>query len=291
MKLLQALSIWSSDALNLHLYVKLNRLLPYIHTHEKEMALSAAISVTSDEHLHLSTPSQLHLHLLWPNIWSDSKAEREKETCGILDHLSASRLNRNSPRSSQWCICGFVRRISRSKRALAVLPGSRSSPRRLAVTLLKQQREGRGARGANLFQQREAGGDGSDGLCVCLSGGGVCVCLNVSQSWVVLPWRVPDSISGRESCRREGGVNANRQERQRRYICTSSIQKRRRSLRHTALRTERLFGSHWSQTAFLKREPQRQYRMSWELHENCLGWNRFHNKKQRGPSLLSQFSL
>ena len=64
MKLLQALSIWSSDALNLHLYVKLNRLLPYIHTHEKEMALSAAISVTSDEHLHLSTPSQLHLHLL-----------------------------------------------------------------------------------------------------------------------------------------------------------------------------------------------------------------------------------
>lgn len=156
------------------------------------MALSAAISVTSNEHLYLSAPLQLHLHLLWPNIWSDSKEEYEKETCGILDHLSTSHLNHNSPQFSQWCIYGFVRRISgQSVLSLSSwLPlRSRSSPRRLAVTLLKQQREGREQEGPTCSSRGRRVGMDRMGC------GGMSERVSVMGG---LPRRVPDSISGRE---------------------------------------------------------------------------------------------
>lgn len=201
------------------------------------MALSAAISVTSNEHLYLSAPLQLHLHLLWPNIWSDSTEEYEKETCGILDHLSTSHLNHKFTTILAVMHLWFCPAHQRSKRALSVFlapaPLSLFPPPAGCDTAETTERR-QGARGANLFQQREAGGDGSDGL-----RGDVWTCL--SHGWSA------STCAGlhiwKRSCRREGGVNANKQERQRCYICTSSIQKRRWSLRHTLMRT---FGSHWS---------------------------------------------
>lgn len=142
------------------------------------------------------------------------------------------------------------------------LPGSRSALALLAGCDTAETTERRqGAIGANLFQQREAVGDGSDGLWgdvrTCLSHGwsaSTCAGLHI--------WK-------RSRCR-EGGVNANEQERQCCYICTSSIQKRRWSLRHTLMRTEWLFRFSLILNCILEKGTTAFFNFSVECHESCM---------------------
>lgn len=74
----------------------------------------------------------------------------------------------------------------------------------------------------------------------------------------------------KRSCRREGGVNANKQERQRCYICTSSIQKRRWSLRHTVMRMEWLFRFSLILNCILEKGTTAFFNFSIECHESCM---------------------